>query len=234
VANKITFIAEDKYAEEVCPKPFPASQLLPQWWKDKTPYGISPDNPDGKKLIIDNLESNATFKKCTPMLDTLTSGYIMPLWADALVDREKGVNWRVNKPLFDTHGITGVETPDGYSEFVLKFISRWHIKTPPGYSVLITAPFGYNNNPFRAITGIIDTDRSPHPLHVPMWVKNNFDGIVEIGTPMFQVIPFKRDNWKADFETYEDGKLMRLFDKDVKATIVNNYIKNHWTKKSYK
>jgi len=47
LVNKIEFIALDKYAFGVCPKPFPASQALPQWWKDASPYIKSKENPDG-------------------------------------------------------------------------------------------------------------------------------------------------------------------------------------------
>ena len=51
---------------------------------------------------------------------------------------------------------------------------------------------------------------------------------------MLQVIPFKRENWESEFTKYKDGEFDMLLDKNVKSTIVNNYIKNFWTKKSYK
>jgi hypothetical protein len=51
---------------------------------------------------------------------------------------------------------------------------------------------------------------------------------------MFQIIPFKRDNWISKFSFLEDGYDQINLDRDVKATIVNNYIKNFWEKKSYK
>jgi hypothetical protein len=90
IINEIEFIALDKHAFEICPKPFPASQALPQWWKDASPYVKSEKNLDGKKIIVENFESNASFKKCTPMLDLLSSGYIVPLWADVQVRIENG------------------------------------------------------------------------------------------------------------------------------------------------
>ena len=104
--NEIEFVALDKYSFEVCPKPFPASQALPKWWKDASPYIKDSDNPTGKKIIIQNLASNASFKKCVPMLDLLSAGYIVPLWADVQVaQNEYGpiLTWRVSRNVFELH-----------------------------------------------------------------------------------------------------------------------------------
>ena len=54
LVNEIEFIALDKYAFEVCPKPFPASQAIPQWWKDASPYI---KNEDEIKAQIENITS---------------------------------------------------------------------------------------------------------------------------------------------------------------------------------
>jgi hypothetical protein len=237
IINEIEFVALDKYAFEVCPKPFPASQAIPQWWKDASPYVKGPQNPDGKKIIVENRESNASFKKCTPMLDLLSSGYIVPLWADVQIKNENNlpyISWRVNKEVFEQHNGQEVEVPDGYNSLQFKFLNQWVPKLPKGYSALIIACPGYPNNPFRAMQAIIDYDKTTHALYPPIYVKENFEGIVEKGTPMFQIIPFKRDNWKSKFSFLEEGELLINIDRDVKATIVNNYVKNFWEKKSYK
>lgn len=237
--NKITFIAEDDYADTVAPRPFPASNAIPEWFRKEDPYERTEQSPDGKKMFVRNYESNASFKKCQPLLDGLTAGYIFPLWSDVTIEEGEVpfINWRVKyKPVFELHGdnTLRIDTPSGYNKRVFKYVNLWHLKTPPGYSVLITSPFGYPDLPFKALTGIIDTDQTTHSITVPVWVKDNFSGIVEKGTPMFQAIPFKRDNWESEFTKYKNGELDMLTDKNVKATIVNNYIKNFWTKKSYK
>ena len=237
LVNEIEFVALDKYAFEVCPKPFPASQALPQWWKDASPYIKSENNIDGKKIIIKDFESNASFKKCTPMLDILTAGYIVPLWADVQVRIENNnslITWRVVKDVFTLHNGQEVEIPNGYQKTQFKFLNQWVPKLPKGYSALIIACPGYPNTPFRAIQAIIDYDKTNHPLSPPMYLKENFEGIIEKGTPMFQIIPFKRNNWKSKFSFLEDGQGQINLDRDVKATIVNNYIKSFWEKKSYK
>lgn len=237
LVNEIEFVALDKYAFEVCPKPFPASQAIPQWWKDASPYMKGSENPEGKKIIIQNRESNASFKKCTPMLDLLSSGYIVPLWADVQITIEDGnpfITWRVQKNIFDLHNGQEVEIPDGYQKTQFKFLNQWVPKLPKGYSALIIACPGYPNTPFKAMQAIIDYDKTTHPLYPPVYIKENFEGIVEKGTPMFQIIPFKRNNWASKFSFLEDGQEKERMDRDVKATLVNNYVKNFWEKKSYK
>ena len=237
LVNEIGFVALDKYAFEVCPKPFPASQAIPQWWKDASPYAKGPQNPDGKKIIVENRESNASFKKCTPMLDMFSSGYIVPLWADVQVRVKDGfpfITWRVSKNIFDLHNGQEVEIPNGYQSTQFKFLNQWTPKLPKGFSALIISCPGYLNTPFRAMQAIIDYDKTTHPLSPPMFLKEGFEGIVEKGTPMFQIIPFKRNNWTSKFSFLEDGQADINIDRDLKATIVNNYIKNVWQKKSYK
>jgi hypothetical protein len=113
-------------------------------------------------------------------------------------------------------------------------MNRWIPKLPKGYSLFVTNPIGYPNSPFKALSGIIDYDKSNHPLLPPVFLKNDFEGIVEKGTPMVQVIPFKRDDWTSSF-TQQDLEQSRINqDRDVKATIINNYVKNIWSKKSFK
>lgn len=235
--NEIEFVANDKYDFEVCSKPFPASQAIPKWWKDASPYIKSFENPDGKKIIIQNRNSNASFKKCAPMLDMLSSGYIVPLWADVQIRNINGVpnlSWRVQRDVFEPHLKQGVETPEGYGDFQFKFINQWTPRLPRGYSALIIPCPGYPNNVFIPISAVIDYDKTKHPLSPPMHLKNNFEGIVEKGTPMFQIIPFKRDNWQSKFSYLEDGEYNMIIDREVKSTLVNNYVKNFWQKKTYK
>ena len=105
--NTIKFQAMDEYSNEVALRPYPATQAIPEWWKAMTPYSKSPDNPEGKKLIVSNRVSNAGPKKCVPMLDAITSGYIIPLWADVQIKNDgpnKFITWRTAEPVFQEHG----------------------------------------------------------------------------------------------------------------------------------
>ena len=238
--KKIIFKARSKAEFEIYDKPIPASQYIPEWWRNMTPYDISPENPEGKKVILNNRTSNATAKKCTPMLDGLTSGYIIPLWADVQISQNNGfpqIAWKTLNNVFELHGQSSknVLPPPGYSSIVFKYLNCWIPITPKGYSTMITAPAGYQDLPFKAIPAVVDTDRSSIVLVFPMWIKDGFEGIVERGTPMVQLTPFKREDWQSEFSYYENGEYAGIIEeKGFNRTIVNNYIKHHWSKKTYK
>jgi hypothetical protein len=239
MTKKIDFVAMNKFDYDTQLKPYPASKNIPDWWRDELPYDVSKENPTGKKIIVSFGYSNATFKKCTPMLDAITSGYIVPLWADAQVRwTEEGpqVTWRTKRNLFEHHGDSSsrVQPPAGYSNHVYKYLNTWVPKTPKGYSVLITSPFGHRNLPFQSIPAIIDSDRSTLDVVVPMWLKEGFEGIIEKGTPMFQVTPFKRESWESEFLYLEDGEFEKIQERNFNSTLVSHYIKNVWSKKGYK
>ena len=205
-----------------------------------TPYEVTPENPDGKKLLVRERNANTTFKKCTPMLDGLTSGYIISLWADVQVTQTSAfpmLTWRTLHDIFEMHGPTSrlIPAPPGYDQVVFKYLNTWIPITPPGYSVMVTSPFGYQDLPFKAIPAVVDSDKSTLELVFPMWIKSGLEGIVEKGTPMIQLTPFKRDNWIAEFDTYEDGEYRTVVEEtNFNSTIVSHYIKRHWSKKSYK
>lgn len=234
----IKFEARDEYGWEVAPRPYPATQAVPDWWKAMTPYSKSVDNPKGSKLIVNNLVSNAGPKKCVPMLDALTSGYIIPLWSDVQVSNSgenKWVTWRTSQPVFEAHGEQAreVQTPVGFNEEVFKFQNKWRILTPKGYSCLIVQPFGYRQTGVQAVPAVIDTDRSSLEILPPVWFANDFEGILEKGTPIVQVIPFKRSDWKAEYSYLKDNEYRKLEDKNFGSTIINHYMKKVWQKKNY-
>jgi hypothetical protein len=235
----IKFEARDEYGWEVGIKPYPASQVVPDWWKAMTPYVKSPDNPDGKKIIVSNFESNSSAKKCVPMLDAMLSGYVIPLWADVQVknygENEKSLTWRVSKDVFQEHGSSAseVQEPVGYNAQVFKFMNKWKIITPKGYSCLITQPFGYRQTGVQAIPAVIDTDKNSLEILPPVWFAKDFEGILETGTPIIQVIPFKRSDWKAEYSYLKDGEYQKIEDGNFRRHIVNHYARKVWQKKSY-
>ena len=67
-----------------------------------------------------------------------------------------------------------------------------------------------------------------------MWIKQGFEGVIEKGTPMFQIIPFKREDWKAEFDFYPENKYQTITDKTFNSTLINHYIKHIWSRKTFK
>jgi hypothetical protein len=240
MSKNINFRARSKTEFQVQPKPFPAVKQLPKWFTDASPYHGSGIYPDDGKLHFRNREANATYKKCVPLLDSLSAGYIIPLWADVMVEQSDGfpvLYWKTTKDVFSLHGPPSREipAPTGYDQVVYKYHNTWIPQTPKGYSCLITSPFGYGDLPFKAVSAVVDSDSSTLELAFPMWVKNGFEGIVEKGTPMIQIIPFKRDDWNSTFDFYEDDEYQTIIEeKNFNGTMIGHYLKNHHSKKKFK
>lgn len=237
--KKIEFIYIGKYAYECHDKPQPTQKYLPQWFINQTPYQISEDNPDGNKIKIKNRMSNATFKKCVPLLDQMSCGYVVSLWTDILIEKDKDkieINWRVDDDVFIQHGksSSNIPPPYGYDNVVFKYLTKFKIKTPKGYSVLIKPLFGYNSLPFYPISAIIDTDKSVIDNNIPCWIRNDVNGIIEKGTPIAQIIPFKRDNWQMSCSMINEIDHVINEDIGFHSTIKNNYIKNIWSRKIFR
>ena len=194
---KIKFIAPNSHVMQVREKPLPASKFIPEWWKQMSPHM-------NNKFDL-TPQPNATAKKCFPLLDGITAGYIVTLWADLLVTQRDGapyVKWATDVNVLEVWSSKqsyGYEIPEGYNETVFKYQHGWVIETPKNYSCLITHPIGYPNIPIRTLSGIIDTDSLKTFANSPFVIKEGFEGIIEKGTPMFQIIPFKRDNWESEY-----------------------------------
>jgi hypothetical protein len=239
MSKNINFRSRSKDEFEIQIKPYPASKSLPQWFRDEDPYESISDAPADGKIHVRNRITNATFKKCVPLLDAMLAGYIIPLWSDVEVVEGivPGIYWKTTHDVFKTHGshTKKITPPVGYNAQVFKYMNCWIPQTPKGYSCLITSPFGYNDLPFKAIPAIVDTDKSTVDIVFPIWVKDNFSGIVEKGTPIVQIIPFKRDDWDSTFDYYENGEYYNVVeDKNYNTTIVGHYLKNVWSKKKFK
>ena len=240
MSNKINFRARSKTEFDTQTKPYPAVKQLPEWFMQQSPYFTAEGMPDDGKLHFRNRIANATFKKCVPLLDGMSAGYIVPLWTDIMVEQEDeqpAIYWKTHSDVMMLHGpeSKNVEPPTGYENLVYKYNNCWIPQTPKGYSCLVVSPLGHNDLPFHAIPAIVDTDRSTLELVFPMWIKKSFEGIVEKGTPMVQIIPFKRDDWESTFDYYEDGEYNGVIEeKNFNSTMIGHYLKNHHSRKKFK
>jgi len=242
MTKEIIFESSYPWFEKVAPKPIPAIEMLPKWFKDMSPFTPTPENPEAKHSSVFNTVPNHSAKKCVPMLDALTSGYLIQLWADVYVDASDKyeaplISWKTTKSVFQAHGLQAKEigTPTGFHPQPFKFMNYWRIITPPGYSIMVTQPYGFNDTNLQAIPAIIDSDKSSLQILAPLWVKKGFVGVIEKGTPIIQVTPFKRENWKATYTCLKDDfEYETIEEANFRGTIINHYIKKVWSRKSYK
>ena len=69
------------------PHPIPAHKAVPTWWKDLDRHLEDEPNTRHNNGLIDGagIPYGETVKTCVPVLDTLRTGYIIPLWTEYLV-----------------------------------------------------------------------------------------------------------------------------------------------------
>ena len=214
----------------------PASDFIPDWYRKSL---STMNNEDAALIPSLPFSSYSTYKKCTPFYDALSSGYMVYLSSDIEVinnNNSPELVWRTADELITTHSENqwrGLPVPEGYFPFVFKWQNDLVLKSPKNYSLLFLNPINRFDLPFQAITGIVDCDAYELATHFPFFIKKEFTGIIEKGTPIVQKIPIKRDSWSRQIEKYDEKKYnVKL--KEYFSTIKRSYKNNYWFRKEYK
>lgn len=213
----------------VLPEPIQAIKKAPHYYRSIKPQtDVSP--------------SSGTVKRCVPFLDALSAGYIIPLWCDVFVSAHNGemkVEFPNSLPMaksLETHGYQQApghplsETP--YGKTFMKFINPWVVETDPGYSCLFTSPLNHMETRLKILDGVVDTDTYYNNINFPfLWTGGDGDFVIDKGTPLVQVIPFKREEFSLSVSAVDAAKRGK-----VQATIgthlKNGYRKNYWSGRS--
>jgi len=230
----IKFNAERDASKYLLDTPKPGTHTVPKWYKDQSIYA----NGKSKPIEGDYL----TYKVCVPLVDALTSGYMLTTPAELLV-KNIGENkyiphffWNVTWAPLDFQGtvpLGNYPIPHAHYPEMFRWIGDWHISTPKGYSLWVTHPSHRYDLPFTTINGFIDTDVFPNALLFPFFIKEGFEGSIPEGTPFAQLIPVKRDPWKSRKGTVLEGYQF-LKDNIVKTSFIRSYKRLFWHRKSYK
>lgn len=215
--------------------PEPAIKHIPKWFRD-TKMFTNGEN-DYVKAAKDPKEFFGTNKGCIPFLDTFSSGYMVLLPATVLItNTPQGVRmaWKTDFAVADTQPqetLGNFPIPVGHNKTFFRWQMHSRVITPKGYSIMVTHPNQRYDLPFQTLTGIIDTDKHKNPLHLPFFLEDGFEGFIEEGTPIAQILPFKRDVWKSNNLEYTEDEV-HITDR-AKFTFWKTYKKKYWTRKSY-
>ena len=96
----------------------------------------------------------------------------------------------------------------------------------------ITHPSHRYDLPFTTINGFVDTDLYPNRLVLPFFIKDGFEGIIKEGTPIAQIIPIKRDNWKSIENNFSNQESLNM-ENYPKINLLRTYKNKYWSKKNY-
>ncbi len=175
--------------------PMPARSALPEWFRKLPPI-------DTAHVSAQN--SGLTVKRCVPFIDAMTAGWILPLAATVRLEIRVGgtsveAGWEFDRVMVSNHAPHQVAGHPQQPRPPCKFHNYWSIRTPPGWSCLFVPPLNRPNGVFEIAAGVVDTDVYPAHIHFPFFATGP-DGVhvIEKGTPIAQVIPFRREDPKAE------------------------------------
>ena len=265
----------DKLSINTFPQPVPSNKLMPEWFKVLKPYIDKPSkiNPQ-------------TVKKCIPVMESVSNGFIIPLWCDLAITVSQGYSiitedgkqvegtvasydesmigkpWcegglkikhfiKCNELAIRTHLCGAHDQEQAISghgweqvgeacdlkkfklgKILLKFASPWIIETPKGYSVQFKNPSNNWSTDIHILEGIVDTDEFYMPVNFPfVWTGNEIgEFLIPQGTPLIQVIPFKREKYKIEVGEKDKDKF-ETFDRKLASRFQERYKNLFWHKR---
>jgi hypothetical protein len=243
----IEFKLHSSLDERVYDLPTPAKFLTPQWFKEL------PSTVEDSPMTVQ--PSNLTLKTNLPFVDPFSLGYmaVSPYDIELLDRRETLPVEMKNNPTvgvpespaldFSYPGYPIIEqsdfvhhfgwkVPTGFYDDVPYSWNFWFtIHTPPGYSVLITNPLNNNTLPWFTTNIVVDTDKNLVLDALPFFISKSASlGIIPKGTPLFQIIPFKRDNWVRKVAPITENNLQTHRSSTKPAREAQMQVPNVWYK----
>lgn len=224
---KVNFSCEPHLLGAI-PNPVPAAKAMPDYFR-----AIKPQ--------INSHPMSGTVKRCVPFIDAFSSGFIIPLWCDVYIMASNG-ELRIDFPerfaaseTLGTHSQMQIPghplSKKPYGEMALKFINPWVIETELGVSCIFTSPFNHMETRFKILDGVVDTDTYYNQVNFPfLWTGGDGEFIIPKGTPLVQVIPFKRQTFELEVSSFDSDRHNKTF-AILGTRIKNGYREEFWHKK---
>jgi hypothetical protein len=84
------------------------------------------------------------------------------------------------------------------------------------------------------MSGIVESDIWGLPVFTAFFLKRNFIGVIPKGTPIFQIVPIKRDSWESEcIETDEALDRHELAAENRRSRLYGYYKQTAWRKKMF-
>jgi hypothetical protein len=234
MSNKIKFIPATKRVELLVPPPKPTKSYIPDWFKNIA--GVNEKNME----INEMGNPNSNVKNCIPFLDILTAGYIQETWTDIHIESDEDGHVIYNQSsivapeIMSSRNRVDLPVEKYYYNFEFTWSQVWMPKLESGYSCLILSPINRPELPFYTASAIVDSDKMNYAYggNLPFYIKKGFTGLIPAGTPMYQIIPFKRESWKMQVEKFDDEKAM-IGANELRKNFIGSYKKRLWSKKEF-
>lgn len=239
---KIRFYPFNEQSADFAPEPKLSSRFVPEW------YRAQPSHKGDETLIPEIGMAASTVKRCMPIFDGMTAGYMLSAPCDIHLDatNPEKLEWSIptalnsqKADLFAFHSPEQYENypvdPEKYHKQIFRIMPGYAVGTDEGYSTLFTNPYHSDDSPLWAFGAIVDTDKFVSEGHLSFLVKKGFKGVIKQGTPLAQLIPFKREAWESEIVDPKEAR--DLFQKQrfaLRSTFMNGYKSKFRSKKDYK
>jgi hypothetical protein len=232
--SKISFTTIDQDACVNFP-PIPATKIVPEWYKN-LPVSLP---KEGNYIAVDGIPS---IKRCVPVLDYLTSGYILRnsyeinAWPGDNTDGIKDFKLECNNPDYvAAHPWHQAKVElNGVKNHYFKINQDWLIKTPPGYSCLIYQPHYLFRKEFQFFPAIVDTDKHDDFIGLVGLINTDQPFTIAPGDPLVTIFPFKREEWKMDVQCDPNAEAKSSFKYFLPNAWHGFYSKFFHSKKTYR
>ena len=168
----------------------PSSEFVPDKFKNL------PTILKKEQYSRDNIYS---IKICPGLQDYIGHGYVIPAWCDMDVKIDSNNHPQVTYS--DPELKHATHYPEQVGDFLdtkfpirtpVKLDNPWFTYTKKDWSIMYL-PMHFHENPyFEAIPGVIDHDKGPGRTPLNIMLKTNKDFMIKQGTPLVQMIPYKR------------------------------------------
>jgi hypothetical protein len=203
---------------------------IPEWYKDIPKYfgGTS----DWSDLNLFNYNggdgTDQSVKGCGPYFTALTTGYFMNWPTDVKISIDESgipsVDYNEEEATISTVKNMEHPVPHGFHPVCFTLKMPFGLRTPEGYSALVTFPLNRDDLPFRTPSAIQHADIITSAVNILFFVQRDFEGVIKKGTPFVQIIPFKRDSWEA-IDSDEDIQEEDWINEKRRLWLTNRYNK---------
>jgi hypothetical protein len=234
----IEFVTNNSLALDYAP--IPAKKMLPDWYKNLSDHCVDKEYiNDAYYHHVNEISSTKTIRGCVPVLDYLTSGYIIRAHSQLLITPKlidvdlESFWWKSSNTVLDTHN--HIQCPikiDGVKKTYMKYENCWGIKLPKGYSCLFYQPHYFLEKRFVLFPAIVDCDEYNNPVSFSGYMSSKESFYINPGDPIVAVFPFKRDDWTSNARLLTEEEQKRP--NKLMHYLHTRYKKVFHKKKSYK
>jgi hypothetical protein len=221
---KVKFYIQNEFLD-VLPKPRRATKFIPSWYKrmpryikstEELKHGVSQRFGTVKTCVpfLDAMSVGYIMPMWTNVKIEIeeTTFNVVYASAEAASMLTRACDVGHNEVQEATASSMSGHPPSQFSDFadidravykqgyhIIKLHSPWVIKTPKGWSTLIKPIANNFANPLVPFEAIVDTDSYNVRINLPCFVRTNEPNFeLNMGQPIAQMIPFKRDVLQHD------------------------------------